>query len=84
MRLKQNPDITGRDFKLLAVRVKKSAPGPVEAFKQHGVDLVDGMNAHRGASTEIRGPRREIVARDREVRNSYSKGLPGDGDSQRP
>ncbi len=50
----QNPDLTGKDMKLLLGRVKKGAPGPVEAFKQHGVDfvvrdnlrdLVDGMNA---------------------------------------
>ena len=51
----QNPDITGKDLKLtLKSRAAKGAPGPIEAFKEHGVDfvvrdnlrdLVDGMNA---------------------------------------
>ena len=37
----QNPDITGKDLKFLAQsRLAKGAPGPVEAFKQHGVDFV--------------------------------------------
>ena len=49
----QNPDLTGKDIKLLLSRVKKGAPGPIEAFKQHGedfvvadnlTDLVRGMN----------------------------------------
>src|SRR5699024_12524790 len=30
----QNPDLTGRDVKLLAQRLGSGAPGPVEAFKQ--------------------------------------------------
>ena len=37
----QNPDITGKDLKLLlASRLAKGAPGPVEAFKEHGEDFV--------------------------------------------
>jgi uncharacterized protein len=36
----QNPDLTGKDLKLLLSRVKAGAPGPVEAFKQHGEDFV--------------------------------------------
>src|SRR4029078_9751336 len=36
----QNPDLTGKDIKLLLSRVKKGAPGPVEAFEQHGEDFV--------------------------------------------
>ncbi len=36
----QNPDLTGRDIKLLLQRVRSGAPGPVEAFKQRGVDFV--------------------------------------------
>jgi len=79
----QNPDITGRDFKLLAERLKKGAPGPVEAFKQRGADfvvrdnlrdLVDGMNALTPeAPLKYEDLEREIVARDREVKNSYTK-----------
>ncbi|MDO5499907.1 MAG: FAD-binding dehydrogenase [Propionibacteriaceae bacterium] len=37
----QNPDLTGRDRKLLAQRVRgRGAPGPVEAFKRFGEDFV--------------------------------------------
>ena len=37
----QNPDLTGKDVRLLLKRaVGKGAPGPVEAFKQHGQDFV--------------------------------------------
>src|SRR5262245_3378712 len=50
----QNPDLTGRSIRMLLGRVLPGAPGPVEAFKKHGVDfvvernladLVRGMNA---------------------------------------
>ncbi|MFC4128035.1 FAD-binding dehydrogenase [Nocardia rhizosphaerae] len=80
----QNPDITGKDLKLtLRSRVAKGAPGPVEAFKQHGVDfvvadtlaeLVDGMNAiARGPQLEVGALERQIVARDREITNPFGK-----------
>ncbi|WP_305780900.1 FAD-binding dehydrogenase [Nocardia nova] len=87
----QNPDITGKDLKLtLKSRAAKGAPGPVEAFKRHGVDfvvadtlpeLVRGMNEIvRGMNEIARGPQLEvaalehqIVARDRELDNKYSK-----------
>ncbi|MFE7719555.1 FAD-binding dehydrogenase [Nocardia rhizosphaerihabitans] len=80
----QNPDITGKDLKLtLRSRVAKGAPGPVEAFKQHGVDfvvadslvdLVDGMNKiARGPQLDAAELERQIVARDREVTNPYTK-----------
>ena len=36
----QNPDLTGKDVRLLLSRVRGGAPGPVEAFKQHGEDFV--------------------------------------------
>ena len=81
----QNPDLTGKDIKLLLSRVKKGAPGPVEAFKQHGEDfvvadslteLVAGMN--RVADPDVpaldeAALRRIIEARDREIDNDYSK-----------
>ncbi|MEO6885843.1 MAG: FAD-binding dehydrogenase [Jatrophihabitantaceae bacterium] len=80
----QNPDITGKDVKLLLkTRVSSGAPAPVEAFKQHGVDfvvrdnlrdLVDGMNAlGRGGHLDFEQVEREVIARDREVGNKYSK-----------
>ena len=81
----QNPDFTGKDLKLLAQRLGSGAPGPVEAFKQHGADfvvadtleeLLDGMRA-LSPETELdtANIEREIVARDREVENEFSKDL---------
>ena len=80
----QNPDLTDRDLRLLlATRLAKGAPGPVEAFKRHGVDfvvartlpeLVAGMNEiRRGPALDPADLQRQIVARDREVRNPFSK-----------
>jgi predicted oxidoreductase len=82
----QNPDVTEKDIKLtLKSRVAKGAPGPVEAFKQHGVDfvvadnlrdLVAGMNKiARGPQLEHDVIERQIIERDREVGNKYSKDL---------
>jgi predicted oxidoreductase len=81
----QNPDITGKDLKLVLSRVRKGAPGPVQAFLDHGEDfvvrstlgeLVEGMNAIApGPQLEFAQVEREVVARDREVVNSYSKDL---------
>lgn len=79
----QNPDITNKDLKLLASRVRKGAPGPVEAFKQKGADfvvaddistLVDRMNALTPEPLlDAAAMERQIVARDREVANSFTK-----------
>ncbi|OAR21935.1 FAD-binding dehydrogenase [Streptomyces sp. ERV7] len=79
----QNPDITGKDLKLVLSRVRKGAPGPVQAFLDHGEDfvvrrslrdLVDGMNAiSPGPKLELDQVEREILARDREIDNAYGK-----------
>ncbi|HEU5267074.1 MAG TPA: FAD-binding dehydrogenase [Jatrophihabitans sp.] len=81
----QNPDITSKDIKLtLRSRAAKGAPGPIEAFKTHGVDfvvrdtlreLVDGMNALGGGTVDFARVEREVIAHDREVANKYSKDL---------
>ncbi|MYW68680.1 FAD-binding dehydrogenase [Streptomyces sp. SID8379] len=81
----QNPDITGKDLKLVLQRVKKGAPGPVQAFLDHGEDfvvrenlkdLVAGMNELTPSTPlDYEQVEREIVARDREVGNGYSKDL---------
>jgi predicted oxidoreductase len=81
----QNPDFTGKDVKLLLSRVRKGAPGPVEAFKRHGedfvvagtlIELVRGMNAiadpEAPALTEP-AMRAVVEARDREVDHEFSK-----------
>lgn len=82
----QNPDITGRDWKLTLGRaIGKAAPAPVEAFKKHGADFVvaddvdalaAGMNRLAG-NTLIRADalRAEIEARDREIDNPYTKDM---------
>lgn len=80
----QNPDVTGKDLKLTAKsRIGKGAPGPVEAFKQNGVDfvvrdnlpdLVAGMNEiARGPQLSLERIEEQIVARDREAGHKYSK-----------
>ena len=82
----QNPDITGRDIKqLLKGRLGHGAPAPVEAFKRHGADfvverdlqaLVRGMNALTDTPLiDHDALEAEIVARDREVANPYTKDL---------
>lgn len=80
----QNPDITGKDYRLTArSRIAKGATPPVQAFKRHGVDFVvrDNLRALVAGMNEIaRGPKlsyeqveRQIAARDREVANRYCK-----------
>jgi predicted oxidoreductase len=81
----QNPDLTGKDFRLLTARLKPGAPGPVRDFVRHGADfitatdlddLVAGMNALvPKPKLDPAAIRDEIVARDREVANPYSKDL---------
>ncbi|WP_438855646.1 FAD-binding dehydrogenase [Agromyces sp. M3QZ16-3] len=81
----QNPDLTNKDLRLLADRLGSGAPGPVEAFKQHGVDfvvadtlpeLLDGMRRLSPDDVlDVENIEREIVARDREVEHEFSKDL---------
>ncbi len=79
----QNPDLTGKDIKLLLQRLGREAPGPVQSFMDKGEDfivrntleqLVDGMNALTGERLlDVSHIRWQIEARDREVGNSFSK-----------
>jgi hypothetical protein len=80
----QNPDITGRSWlKVLGRKKRAKAPGPVEAFKEHGADfivkdnladLVAGMNALTGESLlDVNAIAAEITARDRQTINRFSK-----------
>ncbi|KTS06359.1 FAD-binding dehydrogenase [Microbacterium testaceum] len=80
----QNPDITNRDRALLLrSRLGRTAPGPVEAFKTKGADfvvaatldeLVRGMNDLTGDHLlDPDAVRDQVVARDRELVNPYSK-----------
>jgi predicted oxidoreductase len=82
----QNPDITSKSVKaVLKTRVGSGAPGPVDAFMKHGADfvveptlekLVAGMRAIE-PDTELTFAQveREVLARDREMDNTYSKDL---------
>jgi predicted oxidoreductase len=80
----QNPDLTGKSWRMTIKRAtNKGAPGPVEAFKQHGADfvvrdnladLVAGMNAIAGSDLlKLDHIKSQIEARDREMTNPYVK-----------
>ncbi|MFT4232768.1 MAG: FAD-binding dehydrogenase [Leucobacter sp.] len=80
----QNPDITGRDRKLLIkTRVGRGAPGPVQAFIDRGADfvsasgvpeLVERMNALTDEPLlSADAVERVIRDRDAEIRNPFSK-----------
>lgn len=80
----QNPDLTGKDVKLLAQsRLGKGAAGPVQAFMDRGADfvvrdtldeLIAGMQALPGGDAlDAERVRVEIEARDREIDNDFTK-----------
>jgi predicted oxidoreductase len=80
----QNPDITNKDYSLFLKRIfGKKAPGPVEAFKEHGEDfivsdnlkdLVEKMNQLAGNHLlHYEKILEQIEARDRELDNKFSK-----------
>ncbi|MCW2578850.1 MAG: putative binding dehydrogenase [Blastococcus sp.] len=80
----QNPDLTGKDIRLLATRVRAGMAAPVKAFLDKGEDfvvadtlpeLVAGMNRITGGTPALDLARieREIVARDREIAHEFGK-----------
>ncbi|MDO1582018.1 FAD-binding dehydrogenase [Rhizobium oryzicola] len=79
----QNPDLTGKDIRLLLKRLGSNPPGPVQAFMDRGEDfavrenledLVTAMNAISGENRlDPADIRRQIEARDREITNGFSK-----------
>ncbi len=79
----QNPDLTGKNMRLLLKRLGKEPPGPVRAFMERGEDfavrdtleeLVPAMNAIAGNDRlDTNHIRRQIEARDREIDNGFSK-----------
>ncbi|MEU4968347.1 FAD-binding dehydrogenase [Streptomyces smyrnaeus] len=81
----QNPDLTGRSVRDVLGRARAGAPGPVQAFMENGVDFVierdpaalaRRMNELTGEKLiEADALRREIAARDREIRNPFTKDL---------
>ncbi|HLS72315.1 MAG TPA: FAD-binding dehydrogenase, partial [Actinomycetaceae bacterium] len=79
----QNPDLTGKDLRLLAERLRPGAPGPVNAFLERGADftmasslpeLVEGMNRlSPQAPLDLDVVAGEVRARDREMANQFTK-----------
>ncbi|MFF7205046.1 FAD-binding dehydrogenase [Streptomyces sp. NPDC008141] len=81
----QNPDLTGKSVRDVIGRARADVPGPVKAFMDNGVDFVvesDLTSLVRGMNALTKEPlideaelRREITARDREIRNPFTKDL---------
>ncbi|WP_330295589.1 FAD-binding dehydrogenase [Streptomyces sp. NBC_00503] len=81
----QNPDLTGKSVRGVIDRARQAVPGPVKAFMDNGADfvvekdlaaLVRGMNAvTKEGLLDEETVRREIVARDREIANPFTKDL---------
>ncbi|MFF3613974.1 FAD-binding dehydrogenase [Streptomyces sp. NPDC002580] len=81
----QNPDLTGKSIRGVIGRARADVAAPVKAFMDQGVDfvvekdlgaLVRGMNAITDKPLiDEAALRREIVARDREVANPFTKDL---------
>ncbi|MFD8767950.1 FAD-binding dehydrogenase [Microbacterium oxydans] len=80
----QNPDLTGKDVGLLLKsRLAKGPTGPVQAFLDEGEDfivendldsLLEQMQRHAGGEVlDIDNVRREVLARDREMENDFTK-----------
>jgi predicted oxidoreductase len=80
----QNPDLTNKDLRQLLARVRqRTAPAPVEAFKEHGADfvvadtlaeLVAGMNKLTDEPLiDLATLEGQILARDREIENPFTK-----------
>ncbi|MFC7789648.1 FAD-binding dehydrogenase [Microbacterium sp. MAHUQ-60] len=80
----QNPDLTGKDVKLLLTsRLAKGPTGPVQAFLDEGADfvvendlesLLAGMQRMPGGEAlDLDRVRREVIARDREIDNDFTK-----------
>jgi predicted oxidoreductase len=81
----QNPDLTGKSVRGVLGRVGRGAPPPVQAFMDRGADfivereletLVERMNTLTPSPLlDARAVEREVLARDREIANPFSKDL---------
>lgn len=80
----QNPDLTGKDVRLLLrSRLAKGPTGPVQAFLDEGADFIveDDLEtllarmaaAPGGDVLDVDRARREVIARDREIDNDFTK-----------
>jgi uncharacterized protein len=81
----QNPDLTGKSIKKVLSRILPGPTAPVKAFMDKGEDfviadnlasLVEGMNKLTGDNLlNLSEIERQIVARDREMDNTFTKDL---------
>ena len=81
----QNPDLTGKSVREVIDRARADMPPPVRAFLDNGVDFVqadtlDELIAKMNKVTDeplldAETVRAEVIARDREMDNSYTKDL---------
>jgi predicted oxidoreductase len=81
----QNPDLTGKSIAKVLQRARAGAAPPVQAFLDKGADfvvrrtlpeLVEGMNALTGEPLlDLADVEREVVGRDREMDNEFTKDL---------
>lgn len=79
----QNPDLTGKSWRMLLQRIVRGLPEPVEAFMKKGADfivesnfgeLVRRMNALTGEDLlDPAALEREVKARDMELDNRFGK-----------
>lgn len=81
----QNPDLTGKSIGKVLQRILPGPTTPVKDFMDKGedfvvadtlIELVDGMNKITGENLlSVEKIERQIVARDRELENSFTKDL---------
>ncbi|MWA10052.1 FAD-binding dehydrogenase [Streptomyces sp. BA2] len=81
----QNPDLTGKSVRGVIDRARADVAAPVKAFMDNGVDFVvekDLSSLVRGMNALTKEPlideaalHRTIAARDREIRNPFTKDL---------
>ncbi|HEY8300768.1 MAG TPA: FAD-binding dehydrogenase [Jatrophihabitans sp.] len=81
----QNPDLTAKSVRQVLDRARADMPPPVRAFLDRGVDFVQAdtldeliARMNKVTDTPLLDPdtvRREILARDRELDNVYTKDL---------
>jgi uncharacterized protein len=81
----QNPDLTGKSVRQVLDRARAEMPGPVRAFLERGVDfvsadtldeLIEKMNRVTDEPLlDAEVVRREVLGRDREMDNDYTKDL---------
>jgi len=82
----QNPDLTGKDVRLLLKRARVEVAPPVQQFLDRGEDfvvartlpeLVEGMNRVTGGQPhlDLATVEAEVVCRDREIANTFTKDL---------